>query len=169
MTRHLQFVLGVGFLLGGGALVGMTTPAVTVDSTGELATSPAPTGPETTRNVTAVDAMSTAQNATNGTAIGVEHERTNQTPVWEVEVLRKDGARFEVDIHAVTGAVRRVENGSVFGGGASEGLLPANRTRNVSAMRSAIEAVEVAVQNRSVTASNVTQVSLEIENATLVY
>ena len=161
-------VLGLGLLLVG-LPVGMATPAVAVQPTAESATGPSPTVRATTaQNVTAVDAMVAAQNATNGTAIGVERERGNGVPVWEVEVLRADGARFEVDVHTETGAVRSVENGSVLGGGASEALLPVNRTRNVSAMRSAIEAVETA-PNESVTASNVTEVSLEVEGAVLVY
>ncbi|MFC4449037.1 PepSY domain-containing protein [Halorussus aquaticus] len=168
MTRYPRFVLGLAVLLVVGAPVGAAAPSAVSHSSEERATSPAPTVEETARNVTAVDAMVAAENETNGTAIGVERERKDGTPVWEVEVLREDAARFEVDVHAGTGAIRSVENGGVLVGGASEGLLPANRTRNVSEMRSAVEAVEV-VRNRSATVTNVSRVSLEIENSTLVY
>ncbi|WP_435180726.1 PepSY domain-containing protein [Halorussus sp. AFM4] len=167
MTRNRLFGLGLVLLLVVGPPVAAATPAVASTATGEISARPA-SATDAARNATAVDAMVAAQNATNGTAIGVERERNDGTPVWEVEVLRADGARFEVDVHVATGAVRRVEDGSVLGGGASEALLPVNRTRNVSAMRSAVEAVE-AVRNESVTASSVTQVSLEVENSTLVY
>ncbi|NEU57808.1 PepSY domain-containing protein [Halorussus sp. MSC15.2] len=168
MTRYQRFVLGLVVLLVVGAPIGTAAPSVAFESPEEGATSPVSTVRETARNVTAVDAMVAAENETNGTAIGVERERKDGTPVWEVEVLRRDAARFEVDVHAETGEIRNVEGGGVLGGGASEGLLPANRTRNVSEMRSAIEAVGVA-RNRSATVTNVSRVSLEIENSTLVY
>ena len=119
-------------------------------------------------NVTVMDAMVAAQNETNGTAIGVEIERHNETPVYEVEVLRADGTRFEVDVNAETGAILDTESGGLIGGDPSEGILPANRTEPVTEMRSAIEAVRV-VQNRTVTVSSITRVDLEVENSTLVY
>lgn len=123
-----------------------------------------------TTNVTVdvVQAMETAENETNGTAVGAnlarkgnvtDLERPNR--VYEVDVLLPNGTHLLADVNATDGSLQQVqsqegENGLFQGLFGDEGdQLPEDRL-NFDSIRSGTEAVEIARnetdENRTVTA-----------------
>lgn len=124
-----------------------------------------------TGNVTVpvTEAMTVAQNATNGTAIGAELTREGDvadlerpTRVYEVDLLLSNGTRRVAQVNATDGSVRQVttpDDGfldDLFGGDA-----PGERA-DPSAIRSAVEAVELV---RTETGENGTVTSVELGEA----
>ena len=124
-----------------------------------------------TGNVTVpvTEAMTAAQNATNGTAIGAELTREGDvadlerpTRVYEVDLLLSNGTRRVAQVNATDGSVREVttpDDGlldDLFGGEA-----PGERA-DPSAIRSAVEAVELV---RAETGENGTVTSVELGEA----
>lgn len=143
-------------------------------------------GENNTTNVTisVVQAMKSAQNETNGTAIGAELTRKGNvtdlerpTRVYEVDVLAANGTHFIVDVNASDGSVGRVQtpdnDTGFFEGlfedeGEGEGEEVRNRDVNVTDIRSGVEAVQL-VLNETDENRTVTRVELTSQNGTLVY
>jgi len=138
-------------------------------------------GASNATNVTipVVDAMETAQNETNGTAVGAELGRdTNVTDlerptrIYRIDVLLPNDTIFVVDVNATDGSVREVrqsENESglfegLFGG--DEGVP--TKQAEASSIRSAIEGVEL-LRNGTGENATVTSVALSEQDGQLRY
>lgn len=178
---------GLGLLLVLSALSGVpsSSGAVSVDAdtepAGDVPVS-VQEGENNTTNVTisVVQAMESAQNETNGTAIGAELTREGNvtdlerpTRVYQVDVLAANGTQFIVNVNASEGSVERIQkpdNDTGFFEGLfeDEGETVQNRDVNVTDIRSGVEAVQL-VLNETDRNRTVSKVELTSQNETLVY
>lgn len=188
-NRSVAVAVGVGLVVGGllavvaaGTLgvaattqhtVGVTDGAVEAQETSENESVVAP-------NQT-VEAMRAAENRTNGTVVGAQLGGQGDSGfgqskfVYEFDVLADNGTYLVAEVHATNATVIGVEAGNesdsflddVFG---SEGGVP-DEARNASSLRSAADAVELAVNETEAQRANqsVTEVRLGSQNDTLVY
>lgn len=139
-------------------------------------------GENNTTNVTIsiVRAMETAQNRTNGTAVGAELGREGNVTdlerpsrIYEVDVLAANGTHYLVDVNATDGSVRHVrtpdnETGFLEGLFGNDDEVVSDRKVNLSEIRSAGDAVRL-VRNETEDNRTVTTVELTSRNGTLLY
>lgn len=181
--------VGLGLLLVLSALSGVPLSSATVSA--DVVAEPADVDPisvqegeNNTTNVTIsiVQAMESAQNETNRTAIGAELTRDGNvsdlerpTRVYRVDVLAANGTHVIVDVNASDGSVGRVqtpENDTGFFEGLfedeDEGEEVQNRDVNVTDIRSGVEAAQLVI-NETDENRTITKVELTSQNETLVY
>ncbi len=193
MEWRIARSVGIWALVVGGVFV---VAVIGVAGIGAAGTADAPTDSQTqvpagaektmqeannTTNVTVdvVEAMKTAENETNGTAVGAELVRKGNvtelerpTRVYAVDLLLPNGTHLLADVNATDGSVRQVqtqesENGIFQGLFGDDEELPANQSQ-LDSIRSGIEAVELA-RNETGENRTVTNVELHSENDQLRY
>ena len=185
MNRQERLALGVGLVLIFGVVgVASVMESVSIterpyESSGEASGQ----GEGKTAGVTipVVQAMRTAENETNGTAVEArlgQEEDTNSTErptrIYEISVLTANGSRTVVDVNANNSTVLRTRPAqnqtdgleSVFGGG-NQNETP-NRQLDIDAIRSGPEAVQLA-RDAAGTNRTVSRVELASRNGTAVY
>lgn len=186
MIRHkiLAIVVAgiVGFSVVGG--IGLSAAAMSA-STAPMDTGDTLTGIQEgdgaqNQTVSLVAAMEVAANETatqNGTVVGAERGQSeglldfddDGENVYTIDVLLANGTYLEVGVNATTGAVVATEEedddflDDIFG----DDDAP-DESLNVSAMRTAIEAVQL-VQNETDVNGTITEVELETDDGRPVY
>lgn len=128
-----------------------------------------------------VESMRAVENQTNGTVVGArlsgegDGELTRSTFVYEFDVLADNGTRLVAEVYAGNQTVIGVEASNESDGflsdlfGSDEGVP--DEARNVSSLRSGIEAVQIAVNETETDRANVTVTDLTLgtRNESLVY
>jgi uncharacterized membrane protein YkoI len=128
-----------------------------------------------------VESMRAVENRTNGTVVGARlsgdgnGELTRSTFVYEFDVLADNGTRLVPEVYAGNQTVIGVEASNESDGflsdlfGSDEGVP--DEARNLSSLRSGIEAVQIAVNETENDPANVTvtKVTLGRQNDSLAY
>lgn len=190
MSKSTAIAVGVVALLvvgtGGVAFGAATSPLAPEADAGSEEREPQEEG-EQSENETAVtanetiEAMNAAENETNGTVIGArlsgegDVDLEASTFVYEFDVLAENDTQLQVSVYAENGTVIGVESANESDGflddlfGDEEG--PTEEARNLSDLRSAAEAVEMAVNETDPERANqtLTRLELDSQNDTLVY
>lgn len=112
--------------------------------------------------ISALEAMRTVRNETNGTVVGVQQKRAdeggNGTPTYEVKVVQGNRTGTEetnvnrrllaVDVHAINGTVlgteTQTDRGGFFETDENTDAISVSNSLNLSTTRSAINAAEIA-------------------------
>lgn len=177
MHRRTSYALGMGVLL---VLSASITPVAAQSgaTAGEDGARPvgdvtdATVGVQTESDaITALEAMETAQNETNGTVVGVQRKQANGdsgTPAWEVKVVQGnrtgtgdsdvDRQLIAVNVHATNGTIlgteTRTDEGGFFETDESTQGITVSNSLNLSTTRSAVNATRIALNKSG--AGNVT-------------
>lgn len=191
LCRSTTFAVGVGVLLVVGALGGGANTAGE-SSIAPEATTAAEDGGIGVQNQTTdgnatvppnrtIEAMRAVENRTNGTVVGAQltgkgdGELSRSTFVYEVDVLATNGTHLVANVYASNRTVFGLENANESDGflgdlfGSDEGVT--EEARNASSLRSAVEAVAIAVNETESERANliVTGVDMQTRDDELVY
>lgn len=191
ITHSTALAVGIAILLvastvGGGATF-HTEPSSTVERTtpaaadGAVALQNESDNASTVPSNQTIEAIRTAENRTNGTVVGArlrgvgDGELQRSTFVYQFDALAANGTLLTVEVYAenatVISTTQANESGDILGDlfGSNDGVP--DEARNTSSLRSAAEAVRLAVNQTESDPANqtVTEVKLGTRNDSLVY